>query len=426
MEITERSLGEARQKGARPRPRAGLKGLVVFFAILAVLVATAIVAGLVPRLSRERALLAASESAASRPPAVNVAAVRTAPTQVQLELPGDLQALIDAGIFARADGYVARRLVDYGYRVKKGQLLAEITTPELDEQIRQAHATLAQSQSSLRDLQANLTLAQANLKLAQVTYNRWKHLTDKGVFSHQDTDEKEAALEVRQAEVQSAQARIAAAQDTIRANEASLRRLEELKAFDQVTAPFDGVITVRNIDVGALINAGNGGPAREMFHIAQIDPLRIFVNVPQANLADVHVGQSAELRVQEMPGQVFPARVTNVSNALDPASRAMLTVLEVPNPKGILLPGMYAQVRFTSVRSSPGLRVPGDALILGRQGPRVAVVDPESRIHLRPIHIARDYGPELEVSGELNPGDLVVVNPGDAVREGARVEVHKR
>ncbi len=426
MAIKEPALSEARPAGRRPSARSGLRGLLVFFGLIAALVGVAIVAGLLPRLSRERALLAATEAAADKAPTVHVVPVRTAPTQSELEFPGDLQALIDSGIFARADGYLTRRLVDYGDRVKKGQLLAEIETPELDEQIRQAQATLSQARSNLRDLQASLTLAQANLKLAQVTFNRWKHLGEKGVFSRQDTDEKQAVLEVRQAEVQSAQSKIAAAQDTIRASEANLRRLQEIRSFDRVTAPFDGVITARNVEIGTLINSGNGGPAREMFHIAQIDPLRIFVNLPQTNVADVHLGQTAELRVQEIPGQVFSARVTNTTSSLDPASRTMLTVLEVANPKGILLPGMYAQVKFVTSRQHPSLRVPGDSLILGRQGPRVAVVDAGSHVHFQPIRISRDYGTELEVTGDLKPGDLLIVNPSDVVREGARVEVRRR
>ncbi len=425
MAIEEPILKQATQKSPRPQPRTGLSGLLVFFGILAAIIAVAIVIGLKPRLARERALLAATDNAAERLPVVNVVPVRVAPSRSELELPGDLQALVDAGIFARADGYLTRRLVDYGDRVKKGQLLAELETPELDEQIRQAQATVSQARSSLRDLEASLNLAQANLKLAQVTFERWKHLTDRGVFSHQDTDEKAAALDVRRAEVASAQAKIAAAQDTIRANEANLRRLEQLKAFDRVAAPFDGVITARNGDVGALISAGNSGPAREMFHLAQIDPLRIFVNVPQTYVASIHLGETAELRVQELPGQVFAARVTNTARSLDTNSRAMLTVLEVANPRGILLPGMYAQVKFVAPRQIAVLRVPGDALVLGKQGPRVAVLDAARRVHFRPIGISRDLGAELEVSGELSPGDLVVENPGDAVREGAQVAIQK-
>jgi RND family efflux transporter MFP subunit len=422
----ERALKQPARRSLRPQPRAGFSALLLFLGILTAVVAAAIVVGLKPRLAREKALAAASDSASVRLPVVNVVAVRTAPPTSELDLPGDLQALVDAGIFARADGYLARRLVDYGDRVKKGQLLAELETPELDEQIRQARAMVAQSQSSMHDLEASLNLARANLKLAQLTYDRWKHLTDRGVFSRQDTDEKEAALEVRRAEVQSAQAKIAAAQDTIRANEANLHRLEQLKSFDRVTAPFDGVITARNVDAGALISAGNSGTAREMFHLAQIDPLRIFVNVPQTYVASIQVGETAQLRVQELAGEVFTARVTNTSKALDANSRAMLTVLEVANPRGALLPGMYAQVRFVSGRTAAGLRVPGDAMMLGKQGPRVAIVDGDHRVRFRVISIARDYGAELEVSGDLSPGDLVIENPSDAAREGAHVEIHKR
>ena len=192
-----------------------------------------------------------------------------------------------------------------------------------------------------------------------------------------------------------------------------------------MTAPLDGIVAARNVDVGTLIKSGNGGPAREMFRMAQIGRLRIFVNVPQANVESVHAGQTAELRVQELPGQVFPAQVTRISSALDVNSRAMLAVLEVPNPRGILLPGMYAQVKFVIPRAAPALRIPGDALVLGREGPRVAVIDAGHQVHYRKIHIARDLGAELEVDAGLAAGEWVVVNPTDAVREGAAVEVRK-
>ena len=177
------------------------------------------------------------------------------------------------------------------------------------------------------------------------------------------------------------------------------------------------------MDIGWLINSGNGGAARELFHIAQIQVLRIFVNVPQTNVASIQPGQTAELRVEELPGQVFSARVTRIANALDSNSRAMVTVLEVPNPRGVLMPGMYAQVRFSTGRAEPAILVPGDVLILGRQGPRVAVVAPDHRIHLRQIRIGQDLGSEIAVVSGLSAGEMVVANPSDAVRENALVDV---
>jgi RND family efflux transporter MFP subunit len=408
---------------ARPRPRTGRRGLLVFFALIGLLVAAAVVGGILPRLTRQKALLAAAEIQTEQRPVVEVATARPAPARSTIDLPGDMQALVDSPIFARVDGYLRARLVDYGDHVKTGQLLADIDTPELDQQIRQARAAVSQTQSTLNEVKADLDLSKANLNLARLTVERWRRLAAKGVVAKQEADQKEADFAVNEAQVAKAQASIATTQETVHASEANLHRLEEMKAFARITAPFDGVITARNVDIGTLINSGNGGTARELFHIAQIQVLRIFVNVPQTNVASMHPGQTAELRVQELPGQVFSARVARIANALDATSRAMLTVLEVPNPRGILMPGMYAQVRFSTGRAEAAVIVPGDVLMLGRQGPRVAVVAPDHRIHFRAIRIGQDFGSEIEVVSGLSAGEVVVANPSDAVHENALVDV---
>ena len=408
---------------ARPKPRTGRRGLLAFFVLIGLLVGVAVIGGILPRLTRQKALLAAAETQTEQRPIVEVSTARAAPARATLDLPGDMQALVDSPIFARVDGYLRTRLVDYGDRVRTGQLLAEIDTPELDQQIRQARAAVSQSQSALNEMRADLDLSKANLNMARLTVERWRRLAKGGVVARQEADQKEADFAVTEAQVARAQAAIATTQETVRANEANLHRLDDMKAFARITAPFDGVITARNVDIGTLINSGNGGAARELFHIAQIQVLRIFVNVPQTNVASMRPGQTAELRVQELPGQVFSARVTRIANALDAASRAMLTVLEVPNPRGALMPGMYAQVRFSTGRAEAAVLVPGDVLILGRQGPRVAVVAPDHRVHLRPIRIGQDLGSEIEVVSGLSAGDVVVANPSDAVRENALVDV---
>jgi RND family efflux transporter MFP subunit len=421
--IVDPALQTGTTPAVRPQPRTARRGLLMFFALIAVIVAAAVVGGILPRLTRQKALLAAAETQTDQRPLVEVATARAAPARSTLDLPGDMQALVDSPIFARVDGYLRTRLTDYGDRVKAGQLLAEIDTPELDQQIHQARATLSQSQSTLNEVKADLDLSKANLNMARLTVERWRRLAQKGVVARQEADQKEADFAVTEAQVAKAQASIATTQENVHANEASLHRLEEMKAFARITAPFDGVITSRNVDPGWLINSGNGGAARELFHIAQIQVLRIFVNVPQTNVASMHPGQTAELRVQELPGQVFSARVTRIANALDANSRAMLTVLEVPNPAGVLMPGMYAQVRFSAGRAEAAVLVPGDTLILGRQGPRVAVVAPDHRIHLRQIRVGQDLGSEIEVVSGLSAGELVVANPSDAVRENALVDV---
>jgi RND family efflux transporter MFP subunit len=423
MGVDLAGLKETATPVARPQPRARLRTLVLFFVVLGLVVALGVLAGLIPRRARERALLAASQSDGQRAPVVNVAAARLAPAKSELELPGDLQAQVESPVFARADGYLSRRLVDYGDHVQTGQLMAEIETPELDQQISQAQANLAQAQAALKQFQASLALSQANLKLAQVTRDRWRKLAESGVFARQDADEKEANLAVREAEVAAAQANINTALETGKGSEANLRRLQQMKSFARVTAPFEGIVTARNVDVGTLINAGNGGPAREMFRVAQVATLRIFVNVPQTNVAAVRAGQTAELRVQELPGQVFQAQVARTTGAVDPNSRAMLAVLEIPNQRGLLLPGMYAQVKFAMTRAAPALIIPGDALLLGREGTRVVVAGADGRAHFRAIHIAHDFGAELEVDSGLSAGENVVRNPSDAVRENVQLDV---
>lgn len=416
-------ISESERRSRSPAPQPSRSGLAWLFVVLAVVLIAAIGFGVRPRLAREKALVAASQAVGGERPTVSVAAVGQSPAQTSLELPGDLQALVESAIFARADGYLRRRLVDIGDRVSAGQLLAEIETPELDQQLSQARASLAQSQAALEQTRAALVQSRANLKLAEVTLERWKRLTDSGVFSKQDGDEKQAAFEVGKAQVEAAQANINAAQKTVDANEANLRRLEELKSFARVTAPFDGLITYRVIDVGTLINAGNAGPEREIFRIAQIQTMRIFVNVPQTYAGLVRAGQTAELRVQELPGQVFSATVKGTTNSVDTSARTMLAVLQTSNQRGVLLPGMYAQVKFSFPGNKSALLIPGDSLMLGREGPRVAVVGPDHLVHMRQIHISHDYGAQLEVDSGVAPGELVVVNPSDQVRENAPVEI---
>ena len=422
MAVREPIIPETEARRAEPVRHAGRGALLWLFLLLAVVVTVAMVLGLRPRLAREKALAAAAEAVTDQQLIVNVAPVRRSPRNSELELPGDLQANVESPIFARADGFMRKRLVDYGDHVRAGQLLAEIETPELDQQLIQARASVAQSQAALQQYEAALVQAKAQLKLAEATLARWKRLTDRGVFSKQEGDEKQADFEVRQAEVGSARANINAGQKAGEANEANLRRLEELKSFSKVTAPFNGIITARNVDIGTLINSGNGGPNREIFRIAQIERMRIFVNVPQTYAPLVRAGQHAELRVQELRGKVFAAIVARTTNSVDANSRTMLAILETPNPDGDLLPGMYAQVKFSFPGNKSALLLPGDSLLLGREGPRVAVLGPDHIVHMRSIHISHDFGTELEVDSGVEEGERVIVNPNDQVRENARAE----
>jgi RND family efflux transporter MFP subunit len=418
----------AQETGAKSNQRLkpGRGPLVVFFLVLACLVGAGILGGLLPRLSRQKGLLAAAVEVTERKPVVIASAAHFSTSQDAIDLPGDLQAVIESPIFARADGYLKTRFAEMGDRVKAGQVMAELETPELDQQITQARATLAQSQSALKELNADLNLARANRDLSKVTRDRWQNLLQKGVVSRQDGDEKQADLAVKEAQVAKAEAVLGTAQDTIHASQANLARLEQMKAFARVTAPFDGLVTERLVDVGVLINAGNGGATKEMFRVAQIQPLRIFVNVPQTYVAQIHADQPAELRVQERPGQVFPAHVSHISSSLDPTSRAMLAILVTPNADATLYPGMYAQVRFSGASVKPTLRIPGDAVVLGTAGPRVATVGADHIVHFKNITIGLDLGSEVEVTSGLAAGTLVISNPTDAVEENAVVEVRTR
>jgi RND family efflux transporter MFP subunit len=402
-------------------PRTGMRPILVFFVVLTVIVAVAIVAGLMPRLGRQKGLLAAAQEVAERKPVVMVTPAHLGATKDTVDLPADLVAMIETPIFSRVDGYLKTKIVDLGWHVTAGQPMAEIETPELDQQIDQARATVEQTQATLKELQADIELARANLELARVTHERWQRLQEQGVVSKQDADTRRADLSVKDATLQKAEAALATARNTIAVNRAALRRLEETKGFAHVTAPFEGVVTERLTDVGTLITAGS----KEMFKVARLDPMRIFVNVPQAHVAAVSQGQAAELHVQELPGRVFQAKVTGISHALDTGSRAELIVLQTANPDGALLPGMYATVRLASGRGAGLLRVPGDALMLGKTGARVAVVGAGNVVHFRNVTMGQDLGQEVEVTSGLAPGELVISNPTDTVTEGAVVEVRK-
>lgn len=397
--------------------------------VLLLALGVAIAAGLIQRSTHDKALAASAVETAGRAPVVHVARVRAAPAQSTLDLPGDTLALAETPIYARADGYLKKRSVDIGDRVKQGQLLAEIETPELDAQISQARATLQQSRAALQQLKASLLAAEGHSKLASITAGRWKRLVDQGVVSRQDFDEKEAEAESSKAAVLAAQENVSAAGSAIAANDANLHRLEELKSFDKLLAPFDGVITWRNVqaETGSLISAGNtGGATREIVRVAQLDTLRVFVHVPQTYAPAMHPGQTGEMTVDEFPGRTFHGKVARTTNAVDAATRTLLAVLLVPNPTGELLPGMFAKVRFTLPHAMKALLLPADALMVQSSGPQVAVVDSDRKVHFRKVTLGRDYGAEVEVNSGLEAGELVVLNPNDAIREGVTVEPKER
>jgi len=405
-------------------------GFLILLVVVGIALGTAIAYELSQRKAQEHALAASiGETTASSALNVNVARVRFAASEATVELPGQTMALVETPIYARTDGYIRQRYVEIGDRVKKGQMLLDLDTPDLDQQIDQARATLAQSKAALAQLQANLQASQSSLKLAKITAERTGALADQGVLSKQDRDNSNAALENGQANVHAAEEAIRAQEATIAANEANLKRLIETKNYARMEAPFDGVITYRNqaaSDVGTLVTSGSGSAVKEVLRISQLGKLRIFVNVPQTYAPVIRVGQPAQLVFDEFAGRVFPAQVTSASESVDPSSRTMLTVLEVDNSGGGLLPGMFGKIRFRLPHTVNILRVPADALMFRADGTYVAVVDREHKIHLRQIVLGRDYGGEVEATSGLEPMDMVVLNPTDAIREGVLVEPKER
>jgi RND family efflux transporter MFP subunit len=392
--------------------------LLVLALLLVVLVVAGFFAGYLPRQRRESVLAAESKIAEDSLPVVNVQKVRRADAKTSLVLPGNIQAVTEAPILARANGYIKRRYADIGDRVKEGQVLAEIDAPELNQQILQAKATVDQANSTVEQAQAALQQGHSNENLARVTAQRWENLSKKGVVSRQENDTYQAQWAAQQANVNALEKAVAAARNNAAAVEANVARLNDLLAYQTVRAPFAGVITLRNVDAGALVNEGN----TLLYRIAQTDRLRTYLNVPQADAGSVRVGQQAVLVVPDLPGHGFPGAVTRTANALDPATRTLLVEVQLPNPGALLMPGMYAQVDLSVLRKDPPLLIPGDTLVVRSDGPQVAVVAPDGRVHFARIQLGRDFGDRLEVLSGLEDGQQVVVNPSDAIREGAQVK----
>lgn len=409
--------------------------LLLYGIIILALFAAAILSGLIPRTKRVRAAEEAARRERESVPVVNVVAVLRSPSATELLLPGNISPVAEASIYARAAGYLRKRNVDIGDRVRRGQALAVIETPELDQQVAQARASLSQAEQQLGQAKAGLEQTQATLELARTTWQRFQTLAARGVVSRQEADQQQASFKVAQATVHNSEANVKAASDNVNASRANLDRILTMQEFREVRAPFDGIVTARSVDVGALISSsgagqgpsvGSPGTSGELFRVAQIGVLRIVVNVPQSSAMSIHPGQSAQVTVQEFPNRSFAGRVARTANSLDPGTRTLLTEVQVPNPGGTLLPGMYAQVQFTSVRAAPPLLVPGDTILINARGPQVALFQgggpgKQGSVHVQPVVLGRDYGPQAEIVSGINEGDWVIVNPSDDVKEGTHV-----
>lgn len=394
-------------------------GLTITVIVLgvAVLFVLAFFAGFLPRQKRLGEIVTEAKEREQALPRVEVIEVGRFGAANGLQLPGSVQAIAEAPVLARADGYLARRLADIGDRVKAGQVLAEIEAPELDAQVRQAKANVQQVQASLAQATANLEEGKSGMELAKLTAGRWAELTTQGIASRQDNDQYQAQYRSKLASVEALEKAIAVQRSSMAVAEANVNRLERMQSYRMVKAPFDGVVTLRNVDVGALVNAGD----TLLFRMAQTGTVRVYTNVPQTYASSVKPGQPASLTVSNLPGREFKGRVVRSASALDPANRTLLVEVHVPNADNALLPGMYAQVVLQNAQGADPVVVSSDALIVRAEGIQVAVVGPDHTVHLQKIAIGRDYGDRVEVSSGLQPGQTVVVNGGDVVREGLKV-----
>jgi RND family efflux transporter MFP subunit len=383
-----------------------------------VILLLAFVAGYGPLRKRNLSIMAEASAQAHSLRRVQAIRVERSTAESDLRLPGNIEAITEAPILARAEGYIEKRNADIGDHVHAGQVLAVIDVPELEQQVRQARASLDQAQASLDEAGANLEQGRSDLELARLTSERWNSLVGRGAVSRQENDQYQTQYRSRIAGVNALEKSVAAQRNAVAAAEANVSRLEKLRGYRLVAAPFEGVITLRNVDVGALVNAGS----TLLFRIAQTDKLRIYVNVPQNYANAVRPGQTASVSVSNIPERRFAGTVARTSNSLDPASRTLLTEIQVDNRSAVLMPGMYAEVDLDSRKPNPPFSVPAKALIVRNDGSQVALIRPDNTLHLQKIQVERDYGDRLDVTGGLREGDLIVGNPSDVMSEGLRVD----
>jgi len=358
--------------------------------VVAVLIVTGVVAGLIPRFRQHTELRA--ETRKDSVPTVTVVSPKPGQSASNLPLSAEVNPVVETPIYARANGYLKRRLVDIGVHVEAGQLLAEIDTPELNQELERARAQLAQ--------------AEAALGLSKLTAERWAGLLKTASVSEQDNAEKQADFKLKTANAEAARAEV--------------HRLEELNSYTRITAPFAGTITVRNIDEGNLIVAAAG---KELFHLAQTGKLRVFVQVPQDMARSIRTGQTAEMTVPELPGRTFTPKVIRTAGVIASESRTLLVELELDNSKQEVLAGTYAQVRFTEAKMKAALTLPANTVLFRPEGPQVGIVQPDGKVELRTVKLGRDFGQTIEMLAGVSPNDRVIVNPSDSLATGTAVSV---
>lgn len=385
-----RQTDGSRADPSGPKPVHGLLILVVALVIVAAIV----IAGVVPRLRAKAEVRTETDNLAV--PAVNVIHPKRGSPQQEIVLPGNIQAFIDAPIYARTNGYLQSWYFDIGARVRKGQLLAVIDTPEVDQQLQQARA--------------DLNTAQANLRLSQITNDRFDGLKNTDSVAQQDVDNAHGDYAAKKAIVDSAAYNV--------------KRLEDLQSFTKIYAPFDGVITVRNTDIGQLIDSGSaGGPAKELFHVAATRTLRVFINVPQQYSVAAKPGLSADLTLAQFPGRKFRGKLVRTANAIDLASRTLLVEVDVDNTTGELLPGAFTEVHLKIPADIPTFILPVNTLIFRAQGLQVAAVENNNTAKLVSIALGRDFGAEVEVVSGLTGQESIIASPPDSIIDGEQVRI---
>lgn len=451
MSLGSSNLTKAKQdRDLEPPPSVSKTPFVAAGFLLVVL----LVIGVIPRLKRHSELATAAQQQEHATSLVETVAPRQSEATNELVLPATTQAIQEIIVAARTSGYVRRWLVGIGQPVKAGQLLAEIDVPETNQLLREAqqeiaeanqtvaqgHAELAQAEAGLQQSEAQLKQARTNLELARVNLERSKTLSSQGVVSRQDTDDKQAIYDARLADVEAAQAAVRSRQSAIKAQQATIdarvstssareataQRFADLKSFQNVVAPFDGIVTARYIEVGTLITP-SGGTANQpgLYKVSRLDTIRVFVNVPQTFAPAVNAGLETEVIVKELAPRKYTGKVIGTTHSIDTTSRTMLAEIRVPNPDHQFLPGMYAQVKFTLPTLRRSVLIPAAALVVNAAGTQTIVVRPDQTIHYQSVEVGRDFGKEVEIVSGLDGSEALIATPSDALHEGMRVQVNK-
>jgi membrane fusion protein, multidrug efflux system len=399
----EQAHGEGEIFDAAPH-RPTKRALTVSLAVGGVVFASLLAVGIVPRVFHRAEMLDAERAAAAQTPSVRIARAQRSTSTVGLELPGSMQPLQETTVYARANGYVRSWRVDIGAHVKKGDVLAVLEIPDIDEELRQARAAAAQAR-------AGIDQATTQLALANTTTHRYSTLGQSGVVSQQEVDQYQATFDVQKTNVTASQAAYNSAQ-------ANVHRLEDLKSFGTLTSPFDGVVTMRTAEVGQLVVSGAGG--QPLYKVAEVDTLRVFINVPQLHAAGIHAGMHAPIRVRELRNRVFDGVVARTSNEIDATNRSLLTEVDIPNPDGVLLAGMYARVKLDVEDSDRPLLVPATAVLFNAQGTRAIVIH-DGVVHWKTVEIDGDLGDRLAIARGLAENDAVALMPTEQLVEGMQV-----